>query len=1067
LAAVEGNAKITITADTSKAEQALLTFEKNTSRILEDLSVDRKLLGSRDTQKLLPSDAVDKYIDPKVIKSFLDYSEALDRIGEGFKKVNSRSRKFVMSDTVFKKPGTISAGQDKRVQPMLPAPNRSDELRSRLNAIDQDLSKKFTPELFREFKEVKYLVKQYESRMKASAGQLYRPPKSERYDPNAIAEAASLISEGQKNAQLKAPDSQSLLPAPELTDELQQRMDDFELEASKWFSPELIKKFKTFSEMNPLPYDYETRVKDILGKGMRDFGKDAGDLPPPSRDGQKLLPEPPRDWVFGNPPDPPFDYLDSAFKKHLDSMRKKQEDMDEVERLLFPKRQLVPWDDERGMEQWRGRGGTRVTKEGVVDPEVMAGKTWGEQVQAYQEMQLTDPSSKEFAKAQTQGAKGVEMIGKAVKKNYAPMLKMYDNLGDKTKFFARGTSELWNKGAGLDKKSKGLFEAGRNLGFAGFVLQVTFQNVNKMVTQLVGSIVGLVRQLGSVDASFGWLESTMSSLALADAPDAWFDAAIEGFEGYFDASSKFEGEMAKLKVLLQPFINILVDVGARGLKEIVDMIIALGGAESVINGIKKTNFEWWLQSVLEAAIIMKNALVESFSYFASILANPAAFKKMITGLASLVGGFVKGMASSIKTQLEWLIWTANIGGNALLDSIGQKIGWWFSQLERLGMMLTILGSTGQTAGFFLQSFGQVLKLAGETIFRVFLTNLLNTKTAVDSVSTAVRVGTTSFGDWTSSAPLVVAANTKITASVLTLRAALLGIGLALAIVTVAWASWEAIMNPGKWLQGATGKNVFQYYDDAGNIQTRTVKPGAETKAFKEEMAADKGMYGMGPKEGRGYWVAGGAKELEPELTPLQLAIKQIEDEISAMEQKTSFLTDKTYVDIVAKRDALVKKQFEESMGGVAQPDFDWNLPDTTMGPGMAGVFNGPAGSTLLSKNKLAATSTAPSKTVVTSSASTVPNATVVPSASTMPTPKSTTAEQDALTTLINSIVEAIKEGFLDVQVNQSVTVDSDINIADFTGSVADLDYVVEQVNKQIGVSTLRLGIGGGGLRGNR
>ena len=664
-----------------------------------------------------------------------------------------------------------------------------------------------------------------------------------------------------------------------------------------------------------------------------------------------------------------------------------------------------------------------------IAPETMQGQSWKESMAAFQEMQLTNPQSKEFAEAQLDGAKGIERIGAASKKNYGPMLSQYNQMGKVTKRVANGFLDLSKAGVKVEKNARPFFELGRNLGFSGFVLNITFQRINATITNTVTSLLNMTKALGSVDASFGWLEDTMSALALADAGDEWFEAGIQGWEDYFEASRKLEGEIAKLKVILQPFINILIDVASKGLAEIVNTIVKVGSEIDVLTG--KSKFESWLSSMQEAAIILSKAVIEAFNMLFDFMRNPQDFHDAITGIAAFVGGYIKGIAASVREQINWLINIVRGKTVAFLDDMGYRMGYWFSILEKVGTALTVIGSPLQTLGMGFQNLGNAMVLVSEIGFAKFIAGAFLGKASLASLETGFTGVIAQTSMWTQMFGPMQAGIMTTTGLMTNLRTAILGVTMA------GWAMLGlGLVMAANWIKDNAVKTVQDQNPNMNAYNYPNPNP--------EGLNANKTLTKFVSKEDTAAWLkensgavdAPGARNsisISPTATSLRdQLIKAKADELAWLKTMDDLKKDPAYMKMDAEAKALQDAQWAKDYPAPTQPNFSSTLTSPSAYTGPLGIFGGPKGS-LINGGK----ATVPS----------APNLT-----------DSTPSSPTTFTDITKEVKEAIVKGFEGVQLSQYNNNTNNWDIQNLTADEAGIERIVIKVLRAENDKTARLGV---------
>ena len=280
---------------------------------------------------------------------------------------------------------------------------------------------------------------------------------------------------------------------------------------------------------------------------------------------------------------------------------------------------------------------------------------------------------------------------KQIKANFLVFDDRMKNITNNFGKFGRGAKQASTQVRSL---ADVIFDTGRTLGFTGFVLNVTFERINKMVMGFVKNIISYTTSIGKTSVAVDFLTNTLSKMGQAGLLDTKEKTkeVVDNFNDWYDSSVKLEGALAWLNSELAPFKTVLISVAADGFTAIADAISVIMDKNPDLI----TEFE-------AAATTFKDELVTAIVNFIKDL--PENMAKIQT-LAETLGSFFAGMVDGAGELLDFLDKLSEHIPN--LEDLAYNIGKMSVGLEWFGKGLTVLGGPLQTLGMILKGLTAVL-----------------------------------------------------------------------------------------------------------------------------------------------------------------------------------------------------------------------------------------------------------------------------------------------------------------------------------------------------------------------
>lgn len=408
---------------------------------------------------------------------------------------------------------------------------------------------------------------------------------------------------------------------------------------------------------------------------------------------------------------------------------------------------------------------------------------------------------------------------KLIKQNLLLMDQRFQQVGDKVNIVGNSFSSTTSKAKPLDKELKNkaddaeaagnafdnlgnmfqglgdrLFKIGRTMGFTGFVLQVTFQRINNMILGTINTIAQFILSNADLGNAFSWLEDTLTALAMAGADDAWIDMAVAAWGDYFNAIIKFQGELAKLKVLALPFITVMVEEGSRLLANVVNYITTIGAQLDKTTG--KTNYQLWLEGFANAMSILSDYIFKAIVVWLDLLKDPKKLSEFLANIAKALGGFTLGFSEATLSSITAVIDLLNsFGEDVDIGELARKFGNFSATMEHVGIALTLVGAPLQLVGEALGGLGTALKIVGEIIKMNWIGTLADKFFSLFAGSTAAKVGVTGILSpleyFIGSVKIAIGVNGGLYAVMVSLGAIFAAVGVAALIL---YGYWERLWN---------------------------------------------------------------------------------------------------------------------------------------------------------------------------------------------------------------------------------------------------------------------------------
>jgi len=251
------------------------------------------------------------------------------------------------------------------------------------------------------------------------------------------------------------------------------------------------------------------------------------------------------------------------------------------------------------------------------------------------------------------------------------------------------------------KSTKGwadkLYDAGRSMGFTGFVLEFTFRRIMSKFTGFIKSALGFTRSVIGTDKAIKDLGNTIQGLALGG-HDVDVKNITEDYKALYDASALFEGQLARLDEMITPFKTALANAATAGLGKFNDKI----------------------QDLLDR----NPQLVETFETLATTVAEDLGDalgdfvvwagenEDVIQTISDLIIGFVNGIGDGLEDVKSFVDYITTMTGLDV-EKFGEGLGRVAVQAMLIGTALGTLGSVTQFIGLLGKAGGKLTGLPGK------------------------------------------------------------------------------------------------------------------------------------------------------------------------------------------------------------------------------------------------------------------------------------------------------------------------------------------------------------------